>query len=593
MISAFNDSDLDRWLSPLAGALRQGDTDTSPFMLRRNLAKFVDGWIQEEVVAGRQALVAVFGSVARAECARDIDLIVLTDSNVVDSHRYVRINSGHWIIDLNIVSLEWLKNAWRDIEWGYCLAESYVLGATGEALESAFRRRANEYWSPKGIELRRTGHITCIYTLTKGALLARDHHLILLERLLSHEAARAVANALIDGVGGRTFSHRSLIEEINHHPNLSEQLRQNLVKCLTPMVNHENGYVLLRQQISAILRSQDFNGLTGYNPGDTRQDRCNTLLNCVTGASCHAVESLLEFKGGDLWLPLVYADDAKQLGDSVSTNLSTSRTGKKIWTDSLMRAVSIPRCGNVAGARWADYQDGRLKLIANTGGCKTASCHFCALPAFGRSSESSRLKKTVKNALEKYQPRSLALYNDGNLLNPREVHREDLIETCSTIAQYKIEELIIESIPRFIYKETISNLREWTKVSNLWVAMGLQCIGNRRAIVDMGRPDIDSLFDQAIDYIHEAGGLVRLYLLWGFGGLSIQEEWRSLRASIQWACLRGVEKISICPYAAPSPEHLVETERDSLPVLQAFIDAEFYEFRSSIEILDYSLKSCA
>jgi len=195
----------------------------------------------------------------------------------------------------------------------------------------------------------------------------------------------------------------------------------------------------------------------------------------------------------------------------------------------------------------------RLKLIVDTGGCKTPTCSFCELPRFATRGRTAPIAPAVEAALERDQPEELALYNDGSLLNPEEVQPDDLHATCRAMAKYGIRRLWIESVPRFVTRVRIDAILQTSEVQSLVVGMGFQSVGNAFSMGLLGRPDADALFERAIDIVHDAGAVARLYLLWGFGRFTPSQWADRLNRSIAWAHNRNVEIITVCPYVPTSP----------------------------------------
>ena len=119
---------------------------------------------------------------------------------------------------------------------------------------------------------------------------------------------------------------------------------------------------------------------------------------------------------------------------------------------------------------------------------------------------------------------------------------------CDTLRRNGVRELQIESIPRFVFRGQLEQIKEAGALETLWIAMGLQAVGNAFARLDLGRPDVDAVFDRALVDVREAGARARLYLMWGFGP-STAAAWRQhLRDSLAWARHRFIDRITICPF---------------------------------------------
>jgi len=255
-------------------------------------------------------------------------------------------------------------------------------------------------------------------------------------------------------------------------------------------------------------------------------------------------------------------------------------------------AISVPLLNAMPGARWVEFTNGRLKVVLNTGGCKTASCRFCSLPRFGRQAVNTDPVSTVRRALEEHRPRALAVYNDGSLLNPAEVATPDLWRLCDEIRTHGILSLWIESIPRFVLADIVIEVKRRAGVSRLVVGMGFQCAGDHVAQGVLGRPDPDSRFEDAVNCLHESGAQARFYLLWGFplpSGVSWVE---LLRNSLQWAVDHKVDTVTICPFVTSR-----ESDHGEQPLCQLRACLEFWSSlrraETEIEVSLSDRVSCA
>lgn len=541
-------------------------------------------------------LILAFGSVARLEPAKDLDLIIVDGTSEVLHHAYGRIVIGKLQVDLNVVSSAWLQNAWKDVEWGYWISESYPLLATDEALEEIWRHHVNFYWSPAGIRRRAVSHHTITRELVSSCSLAYATGRPLLARLLAHEAGRSLVFTIIDRHGDRVFCHRSLRSEFNDaltRGNIQKHLPLALFDAL--LWDHDDDgtrFVELRRRMSALQRSTDFIAITGCNPGQSRIKRFGALAVCAKSDAGKWLETLLVDLEAEHWLPqptsLGIAD--ADLNRLLPTEGLAGTTGIRPQTASSVQI--IPTFGDIEGTRWASYHNGRLKLIVNTGGCKTPSCHFCTLPSYGRALPRTDLPQTLDAALAKYQPSELALYNDGNFFNCREIPVEVFDQVCQTIRRYHVDGLVVESIPRFVTRHKIAALKNQSNVRCLTVALGMQSVGNFFSIPYLGRPDVDALFDLAIDQIHAADADVRLYLLWHFGPASLDVWEERLAATLAWGRTRGVERISICHYRPPILTS--ESVQDSIAVnrLRDLVGRLSDNGITQVEIVNEGLASC-
>lgn len=564
--------------------------------VRRALRARVREYVKQAAALPARYLVLVFGSVARGEHAQDLDLIVVSGSGSPD-HGYRRVAGHHYRVDLNVVTESWLRDAWHDVEYGYWLNESYVLAGNDAALLTTWKQSCNLYWSPASASRRTHAHRAMTLALLVAGAKARDAGLTMLERLLRHEAARAAGCAVIDRHGSRIFSHQTFVSEVTAACAEAAVPASVTTELLRSLSGGEEGaaprFLRLRQEISRLLRDPSVSTVMGHNAADTREKRIGALCRLAQTSSGVAFEDRLASAGLDAVLPTT-EQQAGLLGatDTLLKHTAPSRPLPFLQKHS-GPSVVVPSAGDIPGARWTSCEDGRLKIIVNSGGCKTPSCAFCALPVLGRSAARADLAQTVNAALVRHDPQEVALYNDGNLLNPREVSPTQLRETCDLIGRRGITQLTIESIPRFVTCGTIADVKRRSRVQRLVVALGLQSIGNAFAVGQLGRPDVDALFDYAIDEVHDAGAQVRLYLLWGFGDIALDAWADRLAASIEWARARGVEILSVCPYAPPIVDLPLQHSATSLDWLREIIRPFQTGPCTKVEIVGAGLASCA
>lgn len=583
---------LDFWEACIPNVLSNITWCDRPILIRRQLDCAFSKAISHHDNPCPKGLVLVFGSLARPEPAQDIDLIIVL-AGTSEEHIYHRLRFGEWSVDLNVVNSNWLRDAWKDVEWGYWINDAHVVAATDPSLELLWRQSANRYWTPTGRTGRSADHISMAKSLIRAATLVSKLLNPLLYQFFMHEAARAITCGVLDRVGNRIFSHRTFITELTTVGSklLPMHLIKELVCALSGKECSFDRYVEIRGAVSDFLRNDKVQLFTGYSQSLSRIDRVNALVNLAVGSAAHKTEALLRERNAEEWLPdAVSIESLNQAVTAIEVQGNHERTMKSFR---LGDNVEIPRRGDIPGVRWFDLKGDRLKLVVNTGGCHTPSCVFCPLPGYGRASERKSIQDTLELILSRYSPHSLALYTDGNFLDTREIPYNERQNICTLLRKHHVEELTVESIPRFVTYESIAEMLELSAVK-LTIAMGFQSYGNSYAISKLGRPDVDVLFDRAIDIIHSAGASVRLYLLtvWqGDTSVSISASDRLVQ-SIEWAKDREVEVISICPYRNPIEKLDIAKESSYINSLLELVASINPVESSKIEVLRDSLDSC-
>lgn len=584
------------WIQRVVDGLAEFDIGGEPTQIRRLLRRRARENALAFASRERRYLLLLFGSLARAEAASDIDLIVVT-AGAPHEHRYWRIPRKTRHVDLNVVNENWLRDAWLDVEYGYWLNESYVLDATDDDLVTVWKRSCNLYWSPASVRGRAGTHRAMTLQLLAAHARAHEAGLPLVSRLIGHEAAHACGCLLIDRRGGRAYSRRTFLAELHvaaREANRESVAVAELRSCLAGGGERcDDAFARLRGAISSLFRNGAVASLIGFDRASPRAVRVAALCTMAQRTVGPQLEQVLERAGFDRMLPP--SASLASVMTAIETLARDDAQGRPrpFVLQHALSTARVPRRGDIAGARWVACENGRLKIVLNTGGCKTPSCSFCALPAYGRSAPRANVAATLESALAEYRPREVALYNDGNWLNPREVAAGERLTACDALRRHGVSRLTIESIPRYVAREVVAEVLARSGVDRLTVAMGLQCVGNAFAVVQLGRPDVDALFDFAIDEVHEARGKVRLYLLWGYGE-TLLEQWSDrVERSIEWARARDVDKISVCPYISPIGGGSPDDWAMALNALRQRLNRLRLSPSGTLEILDQSLHSCA
>jgi hypothetical protein len=506
----------------------------------------------------------LFGSAGRGEPAADLDFLCVT-RELGAGHIYERVVLDGIECDLNVVSQRWLATSWRDPEWGYWANEAFPLFARDAHVIETWQQAANRYWSRSAIVARRDAFRHMSALLADRAL-RTAHATPLLARLLCHEAIRVSLIRLIDQNGLRPFSHRTFLLEATRASRLANVDLECVMRGLlneTPHLDSSSAYVALRRWISAFLRSSLCSRL-GFDRSASMADRVSSLASFSNVAL--DVEEELSRRAADAMLPPL---DRAVLASVQASGFDISAHEIR----SKLSVLSVPEQGSQNGIRWVDVDAHSLKVIIGTGGCRTPSCRFCALPAYGRHAAHVDMSAVHKLIQEKC-PSSVSIYNDGSLLNPDEFDAAQWSELCEALRTARTRHLQVESIPRFVFGRELARIRTSANLDTISVGMGLQTIGNSFAVEELGRPDVDAVFDRAIAEAHDVGVHVRIYLLWGFGRWS-QSEWAlRLAESLDWAMNRRIERITICPYVETGPsvialENSICALRATLSMLRA------------------------
>ncbi len=527
------------------------------------------------------ALVLLFGSAARAETANDIDIVVLVEDGSGPFHNYERLEFNGIKLDLNIVDTEWLARALLDLEQSHWLSESCAVFARSESWLERWIGAANNYWTIEAVKRRRNQFADLIESYADASRSAFRLGLVRVSRLAAHEAARAYVCDLMDQDGAATHSH-GLVARCLLDGGLDKappHIRAHLERCLSNNASSIDGYLALRRSLSAFRRAATTLQLLGLSSLHSHRLAVTALSQQLPthGTEIEALISSLD------------VEDALPIECPSQLTESFAYTDRRFPVERRsIQELSVPVLGGIEGARWVERTQDRMKVIVNTGGCRTPTCNFCSLPKFARRLPRREPAEVVRAALRLHEVNGLSLYNDGNFLNEAEISVQDRKLLCAAILERRIRSLTIESAPRFITERKLREVQAWSGVSELVVAMGLQMTGSLTAARLLGRPDVDSVFSFAIDEIHAAGAAVRLYVLHGYGRDFAFWDQR-LVESIEWASARGVERVSICPYVDASGAPL---DQAHVAHLEVVVRALSVGEGMTVELVGRGLTSC-
>ncbi len=485
-------------------------------------------------------LILLFGSAARDEAASDIDIVVVVEQDSGPLHKYERLQLNGVKLDLNVVDAEWLARAILDLEQSYWLSESYAVFFRSEVWLTRWMAAANNYWRTSAVKRRRTQFSDLIASYASISRCAFRLGLKRVSQFAAHEAARAYVCDLMDQDGAPTHSHRLVAKSLQQGglKKVPQHIRGHLEKCLYRGVNSIEKYLELRKRLSTFKRATSTLKLLGLHSVHSHSMAAAVLSELLPSRGTE-FEALLSCSDLEEVLP---SECPSQLTEALAYTVQPVSTKSQ-----RMQELSVPVLGNVDGARWVERTQDRVKIIVNTGGCKTPTCTFCSLPQYSRQLLRREPAEVVRSALALHEVSGLSLYNDGNFFNDAEISLHDRSLICGAILERQVRSLTIESAPRFITERKVREVQAWSGVAELVVAMGLQTTGSCTAARVLGRPDVDSIFSFAIDEVHAAGAAVRLYLLHGYDQNFAFWDQR-LVESVEWAAVRGVERISICPY---------------------------------------------
>ncbi|WP_432737408.1 hypothetical protein [Maridesulfovibrio sp. FT414] len=578
----------------------------NPYSFRDHIRKIYNKFYENGFLENRKHMLLLFGSVARCEDSKDVDLILVLDE-FEGFHRYERISLERISFDFNVVSHKWLKNANSDVEWGLCLSESFIVGTNSDNLEDSWRKSLQDYMKHDAQISRMELHKSFYLELRDAYRRLSSTTASYVTRFIAHEAVRCACSGMIELYGKRIFSHRTFISEIQNcldRAGVDKEKSSIIIEGLKVFSNGKSQgdeYIALRTSLSKFIRESDKHKFYTYDPSDRKEIKVHKLSEISVVENLDEGDRILQLYCSDSVLPS--KDKLEKaislVGDILACSISKVRScweyqkeQKQFFINTISKE-NFPSMSSFYGARWVDFKENRLKVILSTGGCKTASCNFCYLPYFAKQLPKAEPADVLAKTIDKYKPHAIAVYNDGSILNPSEINSQKFDKILRIIKLGNITSLTFESVPRFVNKSILKKIISESGVKTFQLAMGMQCLGDWLAVKRLGRPDCDVVYERAIDLIHDAGAKTRVYLMWGLPLYSNISQSSLLVESVEWLKERNVNLITICPYVAPvDAKHNDVASGSSLCELVKCVNDLPVDFKNIIKFSFYEVPSC-
>ncbi len=173
-------------------------------------------------------------------------------------------------------------------------------------------------------------------------------------------------------------------------------------------------------------------------------------------------------------------------------------------------------------------------------GCRMCDLHRNTLPG---PSPPGAIPEQIDVALSGRLRRGwLKLYNSGNFFDPQSIPPTDygaIARRCTGFSR-----LVVENHPRF-GRDRLLRFRDLLEIP-LEVAVGLETV-QPRWLDQLGKRMTRDDFDRYAKWLSRHGVDLRVFLIIGAPGLSVQESVRWLRVSIRHALMAGARHISLIP----------------------------------------------
>lgn len=543
------------------------------------------------------ALILVFGSLSFCCDARasDIDVIVV-DPNSESDHSYFALAFDQAIIDLNICSATWLRDSWKDRGWGYWISTSRIVSCSHDySLEHTWMNAVNLYHSPNAV-VSRWKEMKCdLDHLIAAATEAERNGWSALTRLYQHEVARLACLMICDRGSRRIYSKSTFVEDTRcAAASLGiEDLAMTILRHLSVGDSgfqgaQIDGFKSLRLCLSRFYRDSVELAKHGYTKAGHEKDRLAALSSIAFTPEAQYLDQTCMTSS---FYHMLYAGPQPELFHAaIRAADSAAPVKRKAMSQRLANCSRPPEMSPVPGIRWVERRNDRVKIVLQTGGCRAGACSFCGLPAFGRMARYddtivlSAIRKTIVP-----QDRHVSVYNDGSFLDPREV--SDYL--CDGIVEHlkdcSVRRLDIESLPRFVLQRRHERILSIGSFEEVWLAMGLQTIGDWMAVERLGRPDCDALFVRAIEILRSVGIRTRIYLLYGFGTYGKAFWMNRLRESLDWCRHQSVSRVTVCEFSDPLTGSRNEAIPSAIEVMSQLGDA----YSNSVDVIPAGSSSCS
>lgn len=189
-----------------------------------------------------------------------------------------------------------------------------------------------------------------------------------------------------------------------------------------------------------------------------------------------------------------------------------------------------------SGSRLIRYDQNRkrLKGIIPTGGCRVGTCTFCMLPFLSRSKMDvnnfiKEMREHISGPVEK-----VAIYTDGSFFDDRELNNEERLQIAEEVSGLGANELLIETLPRFLSSEKVSKLiRSLSPSCKLRIGVGIQSMTDEVRKYVTRTPITNSELQFLFSLRKQVQFDLRVFLLAGKCYMSRFEDLEDLKFSMQ------------------------------------------------------------
>jgi hypothetical protein len=148
-------------------------------------------------------------------------------------------------------------------------------------------------------------------------------------------------------------------------------------------------------------------------------------------------------------------------------------------------------------------------LILNFGRCSHGTCIFCGYGRIrGPTPNETEINRCFDDFFRALEEDEVKIFGSGSFLDERQIPRESRLYFIKKCREKKLERITIESRPEYITEDSLSDFAKL----KITVAIGLESADNE-LLKKLNKGFTKEDFESAAKRIHDAGHLVRAYLL--------------------------------------------------------------------------------
>jgi radical SAM enzyme (TIGR01210 family) len=408
----------------------------------------------------------LFGSRVKgfAQLRSDIDLIFLLPANARGmDFQYRRLTLAKGRIDSNVIKISILNELCRnDADWAYRLHHARFIpeltSISGDVAACWEEKVDKLIESPMACRFRLIRHLRDCRSLLRAVQRFPNATAVylLVEAIFLIPVIYLNARALVPYQAGQPWDEALALSDKENHAEARDY--KHLVEIISRSFIFQE---LSRQDKFAreLKRVRERCRISIESScGDVFRSRQGAAVVSALAGNKVAQQRIAEFFPQEI-------PDVRELAQAASRWLTKARPPQQKLTGArhpTPRKAASRNEGGTPEPRFIHYYPDleRLKVIIPTGGCRVPTCTFCMLPLLARPKTDVMKTLSLLREATQGRVRQLAVYTDGSFFDDRELNELERTEIASFAKESGVEELLVESLPRFLKAEVLNKIYE-------------------------------------------------------------------------------------------------------------------------------------